>query len=322
MTAAGNGQAVDPVNRVGTWHNNSLFKDVHTQSPTTVAHYGGQAVSGMDDRFDFQLTTAEVTSGEGFSYINNTYRAFGNNGTTYNTDVDNVSNTYPFDMVNFDTNHTRAQLLTNLASVTDHLPVVADFRLPAKMGVQFGAVPLFVTMGSTVPILVSVTNTAPVTFSGFADELDYSIVVAGSLTGGLIDINPAASGPRDTNVFLNTSTLGPQTGKITVTATSDQASSPQFISNINFTVITAFLAADFNNNGAVDGFDLSAWKSHAGLPSGAQNPTATPTATARLTPPTSSSGSGRSASSQRESPPWLRRPSPRPPSSRSSPRWR
>jgi hypothetical protein len=277
LTAAGNGQAVDPINRVGDWTNNSSFKDVHTQSPTTTSRYGGQVAGGMDDRFDFQLSTAEVNSGEGFSIIGTpanpaslTYHAFGNNGTTYNTDIDNVSNTYPFDGVTFTASRTRSQLLTDLASVTDHIPVVADYRLPSKMSVQVASIPSTVSLGASVPISVSVTNSAPVTFSQFADELDYTINVTGSLSGGgFTDTNPAASGPHFHDVFLDTSTPGLKTGMITVMATSDQASSPLFTMPVSFTVQANFLAADFNQDGLVNSTDLNAWRMSFGTGSGA-----------------------------------------------------
>jgi hypothetical protein len=127
LTSAGNGQAFDPVNRVGNWHENSAFADVHTQSPTTTQRYGGQVPGGMDDRFDFQLVSGEVRDGAGFDYIPGSYHAFGNNGTTYNTDIDAASNTYVFSGV---TSYAKSQILTALASVSDHLPVIADYQLP------------------------------------------------------------------------------------------------------------------------------------------------------------------------------------------------
>jgi hypothetical protein len=94
----------------------------------------------MDDRFDFQLMTGEVLDGNGFTYIGPTvpgmsgtehsYRAFGNSGSTFQDDINESSNTYPFTGVSF-TNYTRQDLLDALHSVSDHLPVVADFQLDA-----------------------------------------------------------------------------------------------------------------------------------------------------------------------------------------------
>jgi hypothetical protein len=273
LMSAGAGRAVDPINRVGDWSNNSAFKDVHTQSPTTTVrdpvNYGGQVIGGLDDRFDFQWVTDELMDGEGLSYISGSYHTFGNNGTTYNTDIDAFANTYPFDLVTFSGAETRQQLLTNLASVTDHLPVVADYRIPAKMGVQIASIPSTVNLGSIVPINVAVENIAPVLQANFADELDYTISVTGALTGGVTSLAPAASGPANHDVFLDTSTPGLKNGLITVMSTSQQASSPLFTFPVSFNVLAAFLAADFNEDGAVDATDLTAWSTNFGLGSGA-----------------------------------------------------
>jgi endonuclease/exonuclease/phosphatase family metal-dependent hydrolase len=46
------GRLFDPVDRIGPWHNNSSYSDVHTQSPRTT-QFGGGANGGMDDRFDW-----------------------------------------------------------------------------------------------------------------------------------------------------------------------------------------------------------------------------------------------------------------------------
>ena len=46
------GRLFDPINRIGNWHNNISFSDVHTQSPRT-SSFGGGANGGMDDRFDW-----------------------------------------------------------------------------------------------------------------------------------------------------------------------------------------------------------------------------------------------------------------------------
>ncbi len=274
LMAAGYGQAVDPLNRVGNWSNIATYKDIHTQSPTTTQRFGGQATGGMDDRFDFLWVTDAMmphsNQSEGFSYISNTYHTFGNNGTTFNLDIDNPANTYPFTGVSFDLVNTRPDLLTDLASVTDHLPVVADFRLPSKMSVQVAAIPPTVNLGATVPITVSIENVAPVTASSFADELDYTVSVTGDLTGGLTDLVPAASGPDFHDIFLNTSTVGLKSGVITVTATSPQASNALFTMPVSFTVLgPSYLAADFNEDTHVDATDLGLWSSNFGLASGA-----------------------------------------------------
>jgi hypothetical protein len=266
LTGGGAGQAFDPLNRIGRWSNNSSYKDIHTQSPTTSSRYTGQVTGGMDDRFDFQLVTDEFRDNEGLSYINNTYHTFGNNGTTYNLDVDSGFNTYPFDLVSFDPQHTRSQLLTDLASVTDHLPVVADFRIPAKMQVQVASIPTTVNLGANIPIEVRVENIAPAINSIGADELDYTLSVSGDLTGGVTDLTPAASGPHLHNIFLNTATPGLKAGVITVQATSPQASGALFTLPVSFDVVgSTFLAADFDQSSAVDATDLASWSANFGM---------------------------------------------------------
>jgi hypothetical protein len=259
--AAGNGKLFDPINREGTWHNNASFADVHTQSPTLTSRFPGQIAFGMDDRFDFQLVTNEFQDNEGMSYISGTYRAFGNNGTTFNGDIDSGTNTYPFDGIAFSPSSTRAQLLTALATSSDHIPVVADYRIPAKMGVQVANIPHTVSLAAQVAINVFIENIAPATSSGGADELDYTLSVTGDLTGGISSIEPASGGGHTQSIFLNTATPGVKNGVITVTSSSQQASNALFTMPVSFTVLgPSFLAADFNQDGSVNNTDLLAWR--------------------------------------------------------------
>jgi hypothetical protein len=137
LLGAGPGQAHDPINRLGSWNNNSSFADVHTQAPC-LSNCNGLTSGGMDDRYDFQLMTGEFLDGDGLSYIGpnvpgmsgsvHSYRAFGNNGSTYNDDINDASNTYAFQGV---TSYTSSQILNALHTVSDHLPVIADFQLPS-----------------------------------------------------------------------------------------------------------------------------------------------------------------------------------------------
>jgi len=114
----------------------------------------------MDDRFDFQLVTTNLNDAEGVAYIANSYQAFGNNGThNYNQPINSGGNTAQ-----------PADVLDALAGILDHLPVVVDYQLPAKMSVSVGSVPSTVIAGAAVPVNVTVTNSAPVSFSNGADE--------------------------------------------------------------------------------------------------------------------------------------------------------
>ena len=176
LLAPGNGQAFDPINAPGTWHNNAGFAAIHTQAPL-VAPPGSLTGGGMDDRFDFQLVTGTVTDGEGMSYIGtgvpntsvapsqHSYHAFGNNGTTYNSDINNASNTaLPISEYNPDIGAgepSRATVLNSLATASDHLPVVADYQLPARMGAAVDAAPARVIKDTPLSVDLHVSNTAP-----------------------------------------------------------------------------------------------------------------------------------------------------------------
>ena len=73
-----NGQLFDPINRIGHWHNNSSFADVHTQSPRT-SSFGGGANGGMDERFDWLLVSAQfLDESSNLKYIENSYVTYGN----------------------------------------------------------------------------------------------------------------------------------------------------------------------------------------------------------------------------------------------------
>src|SRR3712207_1845466 len=68
----------------------------------------------------------------------------------------------------------RAAVLQALTTASDHYPVVADYRLPAKMGVAVGGpFPTTVITGANIPVNVTVTNVAPVQIAIGADTLDY-----------------------------------------------------------------------------------------------------------------------------------------------------
>ncbi|WP_432799420.1 endonuclease/exonuclease/phosphatase family protein [Poriferisphaera sp. WC338] len=109
--SGGNGQAFDPINRPGNWHDNSSFKDIHTQDPSG-------SLGGMDDRFDFQLVSGELLDNVGMDYIQGSYHAFGNTGL-HNLNGNITSGPAP--------NNT----ITNaLQAYSDHLPVVADYVIP------------------------------------------------------------------------------------------------------------------------------------------------------------------------------------------------
>src|SRR4029434_561466 len=134
----------------------------------------------MDDRYDWQMVTGNLKDGHGTAYIPNSYQAFGNNGSHQ---VDMPINTG---------SGAAPGVLFYLASIIDHLPMVADYQVPAKMGVAVAPVPVKVIEGASVPVNVTVTNTANVQFALGADKLDYSVAGSGSVSGAGNGSNLAA----------------------------------------------------------------------------------------------------------------------------------
>ncbi|MEE9211970.1 MAG: autotransporter-associated beta strand repeat-containing protein, partial [Phycisphaeraceae bacterium] len=225
LLSAGNGQAFDPISTPGNWNNNAAFAAVHTQSP----HDGSDGLTtfGMDDRFDFQLVTGEFLDNEGLSYISGSYHAFGNNGTTFNVAINNGSNTYPL---------TNAQL-DALAHVSDHLPVVVDYQLPAKMTASVAPVAGSVIVGATLNADVTVENTASVVHVLGADELDYAISGSGAVTGSDSGIDPALGGGNVHAIALDTATAGAKSGQVDVTSSSQAAANSVFADNVAYNVL-------------------------------------------------------------------------------------
>ncbi len=77
LLSTGAGQALDPLNRPGSWSGNSAYRAVFTQSPAlNPPNELGLVGGGVDDRFDFQLMTGELFDGQGLDFIPNSYRSF------------------------------------------------------------------------------------------------------------------------------------------------------------------------------------------------------------------------------------------------------
>ena len=112
MTETASGfQFNDPINALGDWNNNYSYAPYHTQSTHTSGdcHSGG----GMDDRFDFILTSQPIIEGSaGITYAKNTYWSYGQDGKRFNQTLISPTNT------SLPTN-----VLSALYKMSDHLPV-------------------------------------------------------------------------------------------------------------------------------------------------------------------------------------------------------
>jgi exonuclease III len=232
LTAAGNGQAFDPVNRIGNWHENSAFRDVHTQTPGTII--GG----GIDDRFDWQMVTGEFLDNEGLSYIGGSYRAFGNTGT--HALKGTLSSGSAAALAERLPGYTEAQagaVLSALETASDHLPVVADYQLPAKMTVAVLASPGAVIVDAEAAATFSVSNSAPVVAANGADELDYTFSGSGNLIGTGSGIDHALGSVNTHQVTLDTDTPGQHSGGLHVVSSSQAAADAVFSQTLTYTVL-------------------------------------------------------------------------------------
>lgn len=212
------GRLLDPLfpdsNNV-TFRNNFDLADQLTQSPSDGA--GPLASGGIDDRFDFILTSDELLDSEGVALIADSYHVFGNNGSTFNDQI-NDGNTIS---INGLTSFTTTEVLNALESGSDHLPVVADFQLPAVLEALLAeAAPETVNQDESVSLEITVRNAAEVAVALGADELDYAFTTSGDLFGSGSGTDAALGGALSEFIGLDTSMLGLRSGVITVTSDS------------------------------------------------------------------------------------------------------
>ncbi|MCA9285875.1 MAG: endonuclease/exonuclease/phosphatase family protein [Phycisphaerales bacterium] len=175
LVGAGGGQTIDPLGN-GSWSGpaNAIK---HSQSPRDIS-VGPLIGGGMDDRFDLQLVSPAMDDGAGLSLIEGTYRSLGNDGLHYNQAINAGNNHY------FPGDIRRSNLLANhLFDASDHVPVVADYQVPAVMSAalpgDFGRV----ILGTPFAVTVLVGNIADVVDPAGVDTLDFTVAGSGGLSG-------------------------------------------------------------------------------------------------------------------------------------------
>lgn len=100
----------DPINQVGDWNNNYDYRLVHSQS----THSSSEpcfSSGGMDDRFDFILSSSNIISGtDGLKFVD--YKTIAQDGNRFNQSLISPENSsVPTDVLNA------------LYSMSDHLPI-------------------------------------------------------------------------------------------------------------------------------------------------------------------------------------------------------
>ena len=261
--APGNGEAFDPIN-LGSWPN-FLVAEHLTQSTRTSFLSDQGATGGMDDRFDLQLVTNELLDGEGLSYIGPTstgftgtehsYQAFGNDGNTYNQAINN----------NLTGRSQSTTVINALHDFSDHLPVVADYQLPAVLQATAEATPALIGLGQAYSLEVTVSNIADVLAAIGADELDYSLTTTGDVSGAASGSVAALAAGDVSLVELDTSTPGLKTGMIEISNDSLAGENKIVQIPISYEVANTALAGDFNEDGAIDSADYARWRNGLGV---------------------------------------------------------
>lgn len=251
------GRFFDPIRTPGNWNNNFAFRFVHTQDPA--------GPGGMDDRHDQILVCDRLIDGDGFDYIgnpniaystttwndpNHSYRAWGNDGTSYNTTLTVNGNT----MVGA----TIAQALIDVTNGAGHLPVFLDFRVPPHVAsetlLDFGQVPQNAPAQQTL----NVANDADVALwnaAGIA-PLNYSMTTTAgfSAPGGSFS-DPAGGGGNSHMIAMDTSMPGMLSGTLTIL--SNAPDQPSRNVTLIGEVIAACGPADVNCDGQADGDDVA-----------------------------------------------------------------
>jgi hypothetical protein len=240
------GRFFDPISTPGSWNNNAAFRFVHTQDPA-----GG---GGMDDRHDQILLSASLVDGQGMEYLgnpaipyststwddpNHSYRAWGNDGTSFNLALTISGNQFVGPSI--------AQALVTSAQSSGHLPVVLNLRVPPKVdsdaAVDFGQVAL----GATAEQPVSVTNIGDValwTAAGIAD-LSYTLSAsAGFSAPGGSFVEAAGGGSNSHLLAMDTSSAGPKNGTLTILSNAPEQ--PVRVVALTGEVVVPCLSCDAN----------------------------------------------------------------------------
>jgi len=115
---------LDPINTPGTWHNNSSYSNIHTQS-THSGSNGCAASGGMDDRFDFILISDDIQHGVNLvQYVDGSYTAIGQDGLHYNKSI----NAAPTNL------SAPSNVIDALYGNSDHLPISIKLSVDKTLG--------------------------------------------------------------------------------------------------------------------------------------------------------------------------------------------
>jgi len=228
MTGPGNSQCIDPLGP-GDW-TGAANAIKHTQSPRLAT--GTLVGGGVDDRFDFLLSNPEFQDGDGLSLIAGTYRTFGNDGNHYNLDINNGNNTY------YPSNIARSNTVADLLwAASDHLPVIADYQVPAVLSATMQSTFSPVIVGASVVVPVAVSNAASVVHPLGADAVTATVAGSAGLVGSQtvnVALSPASS---TVNLSVNTAAAANINATATITTAAEGAQNATIVRSLSGTVL-------------------------------------------------------------------------------------
>lgn len=257
-TSDNDGRSKDPSSLPGTW-NQFNYRFHHSQSTCSSGCLTGTySTGGLDDRFDFWLTSYNLQDGEGLDVMPGTTFPFGNDGNHYNASVNGGG-----------TNSAVGITVANaLFNASDHLPTVVDLQLAAKISaasaIAFGSA----IVGGVAQQSLTVTNAAIAP----ADELTYSLAAPAGFTapGGTFTEN-AAGGSNVHTLGMSTAAAGLKSGTLAI-ATDDPDSLTKNVllsgtvlnhatASLDSVAIVAGLTLDFGTH-AAGAFPLLSFRAH------------------------------------------------------------
>lgn len=262
-SVANAGPLLDPISRVGSWHSNFAYRNIHTQSPTA----GG----GMDDRYDQILLSASLLDGVGMEYKGDfptpwdlgtpedpahSYRAWGNDGSAYNQSLRIAGNTMVGPQI--------AQAIRDMADPDGHIPVFLDLLMPGRLRVIGRVVDLGgVRFGSSRDFGVRIANNGDTSLWG-ADgvaPLRYSFGYPEGVTGPGGVFHAAASVQSTPHVFTLDASGHPGGGDFTrnIMVSSDDPGAPVSSIEVVYRVIGCNEADASTPYGALNFLDIAAF---------------------------------------------------------------
>jgi endonuclease/exonuclease/phosphatase family metal-dependent hydrolase len=249
------GPFFDPIYTPGNWFS-SGFRFVHTQDPA----------QAMDDRYDQILISSSLADSDGFSYIgdvtrpystttwndpNHSYRAWGNDGTSYNFPLRTVGNAMVGEVI--------AQALRTAAATAGHVPVYLDLRVPARIGastltIDFGTVPVGAAASSDI-VVTNTGDTALWNAAGIA-TLRYTLAPSSGFGAPAGTFTDNAGGGGNTHaITMDTSTPGPRSGTLVIDSTAGDRDTPLVVTLVG-EVAGVPCPGDWNGDGVIDFNDL------------------------------------------------------------------